>query len=185
MVPPGVALAVVAPTRVTPAISDMALARVVEGVSRLNPVAILDGDPLILATVKRIFLEEFLSFFKSEKATSFRSSVLCEVVVVQIWTRFRIPDLTSLKLLVAHLKELQLTELGAASVPVVALNFEQELVGSKTLGSLVALPLVPLPAPAPLCIVVVHFVNAVLALVIIVDCDEFPRLWIASGAIVC
>ena len=67
----------------------------------------------------------------------------------------------------------------------VALNFEKEFVSSKTLDSLVTFPLVPLPAPAPLFILVVHFVNTVLTLVIIVDCDEVPRFRIASGAIIC
>ena len=81
---PGVAVAVVAPTWVTPAFSDMALARMVARVSRLNPVAILDGNPLILATVKRIVREELLSFFESQQATCFRSSVLREVVVGHI-----------------------------------------------------------------------------------------------------
>ena len=148
----------------------------------LNPVATLNGNPLILARVKSVAAEEFLSFLKCQKAAMLTSDIGLVVFVVHLITRrFNVPDLFSLEVLIANFIENQLAHLCAAISAVVCLYPEKELFARPMC---VDFPFIPLPTILPLSGLFVHIVNHLFTIVII-NCDELPLLGISLITIIC
>ena len=160
----------------------MTLAWMVTTFTGLNPVTTLDSDPLILARIKSVAVEELLSFLKSQKASMLTSNISLVVFVVHLLTRrFYVPDLLSFEVLITNLIENQLAHLGASAITVVCLDSENELFGRPMC---VDFPFIPLPALIPLSGLVVHLVNHLFTFIII-NCHELPLLRIPVITIIC
>ena len=148
----------------------------------LNPVAILNGHPLILARIKSVVTEELLSFLKCQKAATLTFYISLVIFVVHLVARcFNVPDLLSFEFLIANLIENQLAHLRAASITVICLYPEKELFGRCMWADF---PFIPLPSLIPLSSSFLHVVDYLFTFVII-NCDKLPLLGVTVFTIIC